>query len=308
MKAASSGLISRLAEPILSLCYLCTITRKDGQVFRFNDSAAGLTVGGNGFVEVFGFQVTSVTSASFGQAASADIDLPLVELADGGAFDPSELEAGYFDEAEVLVEMADYEHPDYGTMQVFRGKIEQIEKTDQKRATVRLQGFSADLLELIVETYGPDCRAPYLGHTRCGFDVSTLTRTATVASVIDARNFTITVTEPLAVDGWFANGAVKFTSGANDGLAFDIRDWTESTALVSLWFAPYGVVQVGDTLDIAPGCDFSTTMCNDKFNWILHYQGFPFLPTDNQLQCGVRTVGGTNGDRPPTGTTVKVEC
>lgn len=307
MKTASSGLAARFAESVLSLCYLCTITRKDGTVIRMTDGSDTITVGGNAFIAPFGLAITSVTSASFGQPASADIEFPLVELAAGGLFAPSEIEAGYFDDAAVVIEMVDYLFPEYGTLQVFRGKINQIEKTDQGRVTVRLQGFSADLLELVIETYGPDCRAPYLGHPRCGFDVSTLTRTATVASVIDERNFTITVTEPLAVDGWFANGAVKFTSGANNALAFDIRAWTQSTKLVSLWFAPYGAIEVGDTLEIAPGCDFTTTMCNAKFSNILNFQGFPFLPTASQLVCGVRSITDST-DRPPVGGTITVKC
>jgi len=304
MKSASSGLIARLASPIQSFCYLATITRKDGAVIRLNDSVLDLLYSGNTFAAAPGFAVTSVTSASFGQASAADIDFP---ISAAGPITPADLEAGYFDDAAVIIEMVDYTATTDGTLQVFRGKVQQIEATDQNAATVRLQGFSADLQELVVETYGPDCRAPFLGHPRCGFDVSTLTRTATVASVIDERNFTITVTEPLAVDGWFANGAVQFTSGANDGLAFDIRAWTQGTALVSLWFAPFGAVEVGDTLDIAPGCDFTTSMCHSKFDNILNFQGFPFLPTNSQLKCGsVRQIDET--DRPPVGIIIKVDC
>jgi uncharacterized phage protein (TIGR02218 family) len=306
MKSVSVDFLARLYEPVQSFCYVCTVTRKDGEVVRLNDSVQDVVISGNTFLGAPGFSVTSVTSASYGQPASADIDFPITST---GPITPAELEAGYFDDAAVVIEMADYQFPAYGTLKVFRGKISQIEKTDQNRATVRLQGFSADLLELIVESYGPDCRAPYLGHSRCGFNVASLTRTATVASVIDARNFTITVTEPLAVDGWFANGAVQFTSGANNGLAFDIRAWTDATNRVSLWFAPYGTVQVGDTMDIAPGCDFSASMCQSKFSNILNFQGFPFLPTASQLQCGAaRSIDAANEERPPVGSITVVDC
>lgn len=305
MKTASSGLIARLASSIQSFCYIATITRKDGAVVRINDSVLDVLYGANTYQGAPGFEVTSVTSASFGQASSADITFP---VSADGPITGGDIEAGYFDDAAVIIEMIDYSATTDGTLNVFRGKVAQIEKTDTNRATVRLQGFSADLQELVVETYGPDCRAPYLGHSRCGFDVSTLTRTATVASVIDERNFTITVTEPLAVDGWFANGAVKFTSGANDGLAFDIRAWTEGTALVSLWFAPYGAVEVGDTLNIAPGCDFTRPMCNNKFGNILNYQGFPFLPTEAQLKCGAVRTMDDGAERPPVGIIIKVDC
>lgn len=303
MKAASAGFITRLELMEQSFCYLATITRRDGTIIRIADSVGDVTVAANVYLGDPGFEVTSVTSASFGTPSSADISVPLDAASPILAAD---LQAGYYDGAVVFIYQVDYLSTGDGVMNVFRGKIAQVEQIDEDSADLRLSGFAADLQQVIVETFGPDCRAPFLGHPRCGVDVPSLTHTATVATVTDARNFTITVTAPEAVDGWFADGAVEFTSGDNDGLAFDIRAWDQSSALVSLWLSPFGEVQVGDTLNIAPGCDKTATTCNGKFANTLHFQGFPFMPTASQLLCADPAEAWP--ERPPVGGTVISDC
>lgn len=303
MKAASAGMIADLALEEQSFCYIATITRKDGQVIRIADCVADVVVAAQTYYGNPGFDISAITSASYGVPSSADMS---VGLDDAGPITSAELNGGYFDGAEITVDMPNYLTPANGVINVFRGKIAQVEQVDTYTADLRLSGFSSDLLEIIVETYGPDCRAPYLGHPRCGVDIASYTRTATVATVAaNGRDFTITVTEPLAVDGWFANGAVEFTSGDNDGLVFDIRAWTDATNLVSLWLPPFGEVQVGDTLNIAPGCDKTAATCFAKFNNILNFQGFPFMPAASELVCD---NPATAPPRPPPGGTQTVIC
>ena len=303
MKSASPGYIARLELPEQSFCYLATIERRDGTVIRLADCFGDLTIDSEDFIGSPGFEVTSITSSSFGTPSSAEMSVPL----DGSSpISATELQAGYYDGASVVIFQADYLSTVDGVVNAFRGKISQIEQIDANQADLRLSGFASELLEVIVETFGPDCRAPFLGHPRCGFDVPSVTHSAVVATVTDSRNFTLTITAPEAVDGWFANGAVEFTGGNNDGLAFDVRAWDQSSALVSLWLSPFGEVQVGDTLNIAPGCDKRASTCNDKFSNILNFQGFPLMPTNAQLICDDAAVPPP--EEVPVGGTITVVC
>lgn len=108
------------------------------------------------------------------------------------------------------------------------------------------------------------------------------TRHAVIASVINSLAFAVTVTEPKAVDDWFTRGAGKFAEGSaggnNQNKAFDIRKWTQSTSRVDLWAPMPGTVQVGDALEIHAGCQLTLADCRDKFDNLLHFQGFPHLP------------------------------
>lgn len=103
-------------------------------------------------------------------------------------------------------------------------------------------------------------------------------RSATVATVAGNGDFTLTITEARAVDGWFELGAIKWTTGNNAGRSNGVRGWTQSTSRVQLWSTAYLTVQVGDTLEIIPGCDKVFTTCQDKFDNTINYRGERHLP------------------------------
>ena len=50
--------------------------------------------------------------------------------------------------------------------------------------------------------------------------------------------------------------------------------------VVTLQYAVPGLA-VSDSISVAPGCDLSQSTCNTKFNNILNFGGFPYIPGDN---------------------------
>jgi hypothetical protein len=104
-------------------------------------------------------------------------------------------------------------------------------------------------------------------------------RQGSVVAVTNRYNFTLTVTESRAVNSWFDNGQIQFTSGANAELFYDVRKWVQSGGVLYLWTRARFDVAPGDTFEIYPGCDKTTGVngCT-KFDNILNYQGFPHLP------------------------------
>lgn len=107
-------------------------------------------------------------------------------------------------------------------------------------------------------------------------------RFATVAGVTDNRVFEISVTEPRAVDGWFAFGAVAWESGANAGLVMEVKGWTQATGEVELFLAMPFAVQVGDTLTVYAGCDKQLSTCIGRFDNAVNFRGEPFVPGQDE--------------------------
>lgn len=104
-------------------------------------------------------------------------------------------------------------------------------------------------------------------------------RSAVIATRTSDGDFTLTVTEPRSVDDWFANGGVvKFLTGNNAGLYFSVRAYTHSTKRVQLWAPARWTVQVGDTLEISPGCNKTFAMCKDRFSNTINFRGEKDLP------------------------------
>jgi uncharacterized phage protein (TIGR02218 family) len=106
-------------------------------------------------------------------------------------------------------------------------------------------------------------------------------RSGVVATRADDGDFTATLTESRAVDGWFTNGVVKWTSGLNaaSGTAYNqVRAYTNSTKRIQLWGFARWTVQVGDTFEITPGCDKTFSMCKNRFSNSINFRGEHLLP------------------------------
>lgn len=103
-------------------------------------------------------------------------------------------------------------------------------------------------------------------------------RSGVVATRANDGDFTATLTEGRAIDGWFTNGVIKWTSGDNAGLYNQVRVWTGSTKRIQIWSVARWRVQVGDTFEITPGCDKTFPMCLTKFLNSINFRGENLLP------------------------------
>lgn len=104
-------------------------------------------------------------------------------------------------------------------------------------------------------------------------------RSATVATRTSDDDFTLTLTESRSVNDWFANnGIIHWATGNNAGLNTHVRAYTHSTKRIRLWASPRWTVQVGDTLEIMPGCDKTASMCKTRFSNKINFRGEDMLP------------------------------
>jgi hypothetical protein len=103
-------------------------------------------------------------------------------------------------------------------------------------------------------------------------------RSGVVATHTDDSDFTATLTESRAVDGWFTNGVDQM----------DVRPECralQSGACVDAINQPDPclgrgtlAVAVSDTFEIVPGCDKTGGMCKTRFANKINFRGEDFLP------------------------------
>lgn len=103
-------------------------------------------------------------------------------------------------------------------------------------------------------------------------------RSGVIATRTSDSDFTATLTESRAVDGWFTNGVIKWTSGQNLGLYNQVRAWTQSTSRLQVWGAARWPVAVSDTFEIVPGCDKTFPMCLTRFANTINFRAENMLP------------------------------
>lgn len=85
------------------------------------------------------------------------------------------------------------------------------------------------------------------------------------------------VTSALAqAAGWFDQGTLKFTSGANVGIKRTVKGFASGRFDFALPL-PYAPI-AGDTFQTLPGCDKTQSTCNTKFSNTAHNTMFPYIP------------------------------
>ncbi len=82
-------------------------------------------------------------------------------------------------------------------------------------------------------------------------------------------------------NNYFVLGFVTATSGSNNQVHRHVTFHAGQSVTVTPPF-PFDV-QVGDTFEAAPGCQHDISDCETKFNKLINYGGFPWIPTQDTI-------------------------
>jgi uncharacterized phage protein (TIGR02218 family) len=127
--------------------------------------------------------------------------------------------------------------------------------------------------------YTATCSAD-LGDSRCQIDLASPTYrgSGAVTALNGTSSFFASGLGGFA-DGWFIAGRLVWQSGANDGLAVEVkRHGTTGGVSFALWQAMPEPIAPGDTFVVTAGCDKRFGTCRDRFNNAVNFRGFPHIP------------------------------
>lgn len=274
MKTLSPGLAAHLAGGITTMAYCWRLTRRDGTVFGFTEHDQDLAYASTTFAGATGFTASQIQQ-SLGLAVD---NLEAQGALSSLAITEADLLAGRYDDAAVELFWVDWADPTQGVT-IAKGNLGEV-KRQGLAFSAELRSLSHRMNQRIGTVYGRTCSA-VLGDARCTVDLtaSAYRATGTVGSAGLLRVFTASGLAGFAAD-WFTAGLVRFTSGANSGLAFEIKAHTRTAGVdvVELWAAPALPLAVGDTATFTAGCKKDIDTCRTKFANILNFRGFPHIP------------------------------
>lgn len=305
MKNLTSALQAHIAGHGTTIATCWQVTRQDGVVQRSTDHDREVAIsnstpidGLEGVYQAFtGLMASNIRSAADlavdnlevrGQIGTGSIDVPVADI-----------EAGLYDDAEIVLFLVNWMSPDDGQIILRRGTIGNIKRSSDGEYTAELRGLTQKLTQTIVRTYGVRCDAD-LGDARCGVDLEPLTITGTVTSVTSRRRFAATfdLPSPAPDVDYYDGGLLTFSSGANDGYAQEVRRGIGAGSPAQLdeveLFLPFpAAVTTGDTFTLRPGCDKRKQTCIKTFDNVANFRGY-----------GVYTPGPADvirGGREPVG-------
>lgn len=357
-KAISVALKAHLAEEVTTITSLWHITRIDGVEFFFTELDQDLVYpaggGGDLYLSAAGYNRTAIGN----ELGYAVTNVDVAGAFDNDAIKETDLRAGLFNGAEVLVSMVNWADLTQGGVIMERGEFGQAELSKQGIFKIELRGLSARLQQVIGKYYQAECRADVGDHEckiplvpgdairstayavgafvtvqdpgtagtpsqkwrnrifRCttagttasmapAYDytvghsttdgtavflaVEAWSRTGVVAAGTqttegDHKHFNVTLTEARDADDWFKDGAITFETGDNAGATIEVRAWTQTDGIVTLFLKAPFLPAAGDVFFMWPGCNHDIkTGCRDKFDNVLNFRGEPYVPGQSVL-------------------------
>lgn len=281
----SAGLGDHLARGVTTVCHCWRLTRQDGIVTRHTDHDAPLSVAGEIYEPLSGFNATEVRD-TLGMA----VDVTEVEGAlSSSVITEEDIFAGRYDGATLETMLVNWR--DTGQFMLLRRATVGSVKRIDGRFVAELQSGASSLDLRSGRVIRRACDAE-LGDGRCGMEIATPTYTGSGSVVAAGINGGMIVSGIDAyLGGWFSQGILTWTSGANAGRRMRVASHQITTIGVSLalWNADSFSAAPGDAFEVTAGCDKRFATCKSKFGNQLRFRGFPHMPGNDAAYSYVTT-------------------
>jgi len=300
MRPASPALQSYLAaNDTFVVIDLYTFALASGTVLYYSGWTTPLTIPGTAFAAgSLNYNATGYTSFALGPRFDrsmvstkigiepTELDISILAGANdlvGGSSFADAVRLGQFDGATVELDRffappqpdgAGVPATNLGAIVWFYGRVAE---TDVGRSKIEMKVKS--LLNLLAQQqmprrlYQAGCTHVF-GDAMCTFNRASMA--ATITAQTGSSQAAIVTTLSPTPSTLYNQGTIAATSGANVGQNRTITQLSGGRiSLLKAWLSP---VAVGDGFRLLPGCDHTLATCQNTFNNLTHFGGFPYIP------------------------------
>jgi uncharacterized phage protein (TIGR02218 family) len=290
VKIIPPALQARLDSGATTLCRCWRLTRRDGVVQGFTDHDRDIDLDGVICRARTGFAASEATQLQ-GLAVPAS---EVFGALNDDSLNEDDLAAGLYDAATVEVWLVDWSEP---ALRVLLAKAALGEVRREGPAfAAELRGLAHRLAEDSGRLYTATCSAD-LGDARCTVDLDNpaFRGEGAIVALAGTSAFTASGLDAFA-DGWFSAGRLQWTSGANAGLAMEVKLHRNDGAAVTLelWQTMPHPLGVGDAFVVTAGCDKRFATCRGRFANAVNFRGVPHIPGNDFIIA--YPVPGTPGN------------
>ncbi len=280
MKTASPALINLLnTSQQFAMADLYTFTLASGTVYRYTNADIDITLDG--------FQYASLGAPLISRTATksvrgVEVDTLTLNIAastnhkiEGIPFHVAILKDGLLDGARIQLSRAfaaSWTETFAGALILFAGRVSNVQgnRSDLK-ITVKSE---IELLNLLLprNLFQASCTHT-LYDVGCGIKRDNCKTTGTVQSATT----TSMQSNNRQPHGHFSQGVIMFTSGPHAGVKRTVKSYADG----AFAFTPPLATppSAGSTFQAWPGCNKTSNTCQRRFGNIVHFRGFPFVPS-----------------------------
>jgi len=172
----------------------------------------------------------------------------------------------------------------YEVVTIFNGKIASVAfQKSGREAKIKIAPLvTAQSKPIPNHTYQSLCNH-VLYDDICQVDDTSATFRLSGAEVTAESGNTITVTGADANgDGYYTGGWVESAGSSDRRLILD------QTGTVLTILLPFASTQLGSDVTVFAGCDHAISTCKSKFDNVINFGGFAWVPSKNVFQTGIR--------------------
>jgi uncharacterized phage protein (TIGR02218 family) len=282
MKNISTALASHISGEVTTLATCWKLTRRDNVVFGFTDHDADIIVDTVTYKAASGF-----TPSAIQNTASLSVDnLDVEGMLSAGNITETDIMVGLYDFAEIEIFQVNYKDITQGKLKLRRGWLGEVSLVKQQ-FVAEVRGLTQRLSQTIGELYSASCRATF-ADSRCKINPATYTVTGTVTSAVSNQEFKDSSRGEAS--GLYNFGKITFTSGANNGLSMEVKEFVSGGKITLVLPMSYNIA-IGDGYIMVQGCDKTITTCANQYNNVVNFRGEPHVPgLDSMLEtAGTRS-------------------
>lgn len=304
-RTVPANLLAHIQEEVTTIATCWKITRRDAQVFAFTDHDADIVFGAVTYLAATGFSPSEIALKDDASVSNLEVE----GILDSATITEEDLIAGLFDYAAIEIFLVNYDDsPENGGIPVglllalsyptfeaitdriilHKGYLGEV-SISKGKFHAEIRGLTQHLSQKVGDVYSPTCRA-ILGDTKCTKDLTAFTFVDAIDEVTSNQIFYAGSLNQAT--GYFNGGEIEWTSGNNDGLKMEIKEFMEGT--VTLCLAMPFTLQVADAFIIKAGCDKQFSTCKDKFNNIANFRGEPHIPGQDKILETASTFSNSN--------------
>jgi uncharacterized phage protein (TIGR02218 family) len=266
MKTLPTALAEHYASGSTTVATALRIERKDGSVFAFTSGSDDAVIDGETYISGPGLDLSGMACS----AGFAVDNLELTVFPDPVVLTRDSFLAGLWQGARFLLFEYNWADISMGRNVLKRGWLGES-RLQAEAVVVELRSLRQALQQQVGEQTTKTCRNR-LGDALCKVDLSPLTHSGAVASSPDRY----TLTGLSAVDDYYTEGFVTFSTGRNAGVARKVRKFASNVFELATPL-PFPA-DVGDLFPGIGGCQKRLQDCRDRFSNVPNFGGEPHLP------------------------------
>ena len=252
------------------------IVRLDTTVIGMTELDKDITFDSVTYSSLSGYTPTETQTTSDLSVNNADIE----GLIQSGHIERADIIAGLYDNADIFVFIYDWEN-EVKVRDLAVGSWGEVQLKDNAY-TAEFRSLAQKLQQPIGEVVTAECNAN-LGDSRCGVTLATYTDTGSITTATSNSVIIDTSFIGTQADNYYNYGNFTFTSGLNNGLSREVKDYDDSTGEFT-FILPFPFdIAVSDTFSVFAGCDKRLTTCINSFNNVVNFRGFPHLPGQDEI-------------------------